>query len=265
MTCPKCLLRVADEMALCPACGEDLAPARAKAGGSALPPQPAAAPDVAKPSSLPRLIFEAEESDGEPTPPASRWPVAVLSLGIVLGVGAAWAVHGVAGPRRTPVLVVAAASAPAPVPEASALTVLDTPSEAPAPAPSAAPAPARSPASVRRTTPPKRLPTRPTPHHESRHSAPDRPVLPLHAAPEPAPPPPAPLPAYLSLNATPWGNIFLDDTAAGNTPRADLALVPGRHHVRITRPGFASYDAFVDLASGEHRHLVNIVLAPVAP
>ena len=258
MTCPKCLLRVADEMSLCPACGEDLAAGRATAAGapSVAPPAPAGEP--ARKGALPRLIFEAEEPEAPPSQPGTRWPVALLSAGVILGAGAAWAVHGVMGPRHTPVVVVAAAEpAPDPAPEASPLMALDTPLETPAPAP---------------------LPTRPA--APSRHAAAPvhaRPAAVPHVARRPAPhhpaaapatisvPTPPPLPAYLSLNATPWGNIFVDDTAMGNTPRLDLALSPGRHHIRITRPGFAAYDEVVDLAAGEHRHLVNITLAPSSP
>jgi serine/threonine-protein kinase len=76
------------------------------------------------------------------------------------------------------------------------------------------------------------------------------------------PPPAAPLadPGRLSLNVTPWGDAFLDGRPVGQTPLVDLAVTPGRHRLRITRPGFDPYEQDIEIASGQRVALTDIVL-----
>ena len=74
---------------------------------------------------------------------------------------------------------------------------------------------------------------------------------------------PATDPGRLSLNATPWGDVFLDGRRVGQTPVVDLALTPGRHRLRIARSGFAPYEQDIEIASGQRVVLTNIVLKPV--
>ncbi len=81
------------------------------------------------------------------------------------------------------------------------------------------------------------------------------------AAPPPAAvAPPQVDPGRLSVNATPWGNVFLDGRAVGQTPLVDLELPPGRHRLRIVRPGFEPYEQDLEIASGDRVRLTDIAL-----
>ena len=67
-------------------------------------------------------------------------------------------------------------------------------------------------------------------------------------------------PAHLFINATPWGQLFLDDRAMGNTPKADLQVRPGTHRIRITRDGYLPFETVIAIESGEVLRLTDIVL-----
>ncbi|MBI2404226.1 MAG: serine/threonine protein kinase [Gemmatimonadetes bacterium] len=83
----------------------------------------------------------------------------------------------------------------------------------------------------------------------------------------PSSPPAAPArpvdPGRLSVNSTPWGEVFVDDTHVGPTPVLDFELPPGQHRLRVVRPGFAPYEQILEIASGERVRLSDIVLKPV--
>jgi serine/threonine-protein kinase len=70
-------------------------------------------------------------------------------------------------------------------------------------------------------------------------------------------------PARLSVNSTPWGEVFLDDRHVGTTPVMDLELPPGQHRLRIIRPGFEPYEQLLEIASGDRVRLSAVVLKPV--
>jgi len=58
-----------------------------------------------------------------------------------------------------------------------------------------------------------------------------------------APPPPAPVPAaalqgYLTIDASPFGEVYIDGVDVGQTPVVEYAVPPGRHAIRIEHPGF---------------------------
>ena len=58
-----------------------------------------------------------------------------------------------------------------------------------------------------------------------------------------APPPPAPAPAaalqgYLTIDASPFGEVYIDGVDVGQTPVVEYAVPPGRHAIRIEHPGF---------------------------
>jgi hypothetical protein len=59
------------------------------------------------------------------------------------------------------------------------------------------------------------------------------------AKPQAAPPPPAPAPqGLLTINADPFGEVYIDDVDVGQTPVIEYQVKPGLHKVRIERAGF---------------------------
>lgn len=80
----------------------------------------------------------------------------------------------------------------------------------------------------------------------------------------PAPVAPAPVdPGRLSVNSTPWGEVFLDGRRVGPTPVLGVELPPGRHRLRIARPGYEPYEQDIEIASGDRVRFTDIVLKPV--
>ncbi len=69
----------------------------------------------------------------------------------------------------------------------------------------------------------------------------------------------------LSVNAKPWGQVFVDDRLIGNTPRANIELPAGTHTLRVSRQGFESVSRSVTIVAGETLRITDIVLTPVAP
>jgi hypothetical protein len=85
------------------------------------------------------------------------------------------------------------------------------------------------------------------------------------AAPATTPPPAAPAaasadPGYLFVNASPWGQLFVDGQLVGNTPKANLSLSPGSHAIRVVREGYAPFERTVQIAAGQTVRLTDIVL-----
>ncbi|HKV72619.1 MAG TPA: protein kinase [Gemmatimonadales bacterium] len=70
---------------------------------------------------------------------------------------------------------------------------------------------------------------------------------------------------HLLLNTQPWSEVYLDGIAVGNTPKTDLAVSPGTHHLRFTRDGFRAYETTVVVAPGGSVRLTDIVLSPSTP
>jgi hypothetical protein len=59
------------------------------------------------------------------------------------------------------------------------------------------------------------------------------------AKPQAAPPPPAPAPrGLLTIDAEPFGEVYIDDVDVGQTPVIEYQVKPGSHKVRIERAGF---------------------------
>lgn len=105
-----------------------------------------------------------------------------------------------------------------------------------------------------------------------------KPATPATTAPAPAPatvPAPAATSApatagaagtgKLTVNANPWGQVFVDDRLIGNTPRANIELPAGTHTLRVARQGFESVTRSVTIKAGETVRITDIVLTPVAP
>lgn len=148
--------------------------------------------------------------------------------------------------------------------------------EAPASTPSAAPGrvaapPASAPSGATAGSTTDR-PTAPAAGAPGSKSAPPRTAAPTSATPSVAAPPaqagPTPsaaAPAKLFVNATPWGQLFVDGLLIGNTPRANVELTPGSHLIRVVRPGFTTFERTIRVSAGEVVRITDIVLVPAQP
>jgi serine/threonine protein kinase len=150
-----------------------------------------------------------------------------------------------------------------PVAAASGAPVAVTPPSAtPTAAPPAATRPAEPVAPRGESPAPPRTEPRPAPQ-------PRRPVPPASipsAAPSATPESPAAVAvARLTINASPWGQVFIDDVLIGNTPRANIEIAPGEHTIRVSRQGFTTFTRTVRLQAGETLRITDIVLTPVSP
>lgn len=90
-------------------------------------------------------------------------------------------------------------------------------------------------------------------------------IPPVSSAPATPPTASAVAPAKLFINASPWGQVFIDDVLVGNTPRANLEVTPGEHVIRVSRQGFSTFTRTVRLQPGETLRITDIVLTPVSP
>ena len=75
-------------------------------------------------------------------------------------------------------------------------------------------------------------------------------------APQPvtqAAPPPAPAPAaeaYVTIDADPFGNVFIDGRDMGQTPLINRAVSPGSHRVRIEHVGYKTVNDVIQVDAG---------------
>ena len=90
-----------------------------------------------------------------------------------------------------------------------------------------------------------------------------RPRVPAPAA--RAPSRPAAAPGRLFVNATPWGQVYLDGVLIGNTPRAGVSISVGTHRLRIVRDGFQPVELAIRVAPRQDVRLTDIVLQEVKP
>jgi serine/threonine-protein kinase len=70
---------------------------------------------------------------------------------------------------------------------------------------------------------------------------------------------------HLLLNTQPWSEVYLDGVAVGNTPKTDLPVSPGTHHLRFARDGFGAKEMSVVVPPGGTLRLTDIVLSPSTP
>jgi hypothetical protein len=65
-------------------------------------------------------------------------------------------------------------------------------------------------------------------------------------------PPPAPAveEGYLSIDAVPYGTVFVDGVEIGPTPIARHPVKPGAHTIRIENPGFRTHTERVTVDAG---------------
>ncbi len=69
----------------------------------------------------------------------------------------------------------------------------------------------------------------------------------------------------LFINASPWGEVFVNDELLGTTPLAALPVAPGEHTIRVVREGYQPFERTVSVAPGQQIRLTNIVLEAAQP
>jgi serine/threonine protein kinase len=204
------------------------------------------------------------EAMGDVSTHEARWrwvPIAVLTLVVLGAVAAPWLMSSNSPGGQS---VTAPAGASGAADEALGRPPAESLGSRPLPA-AAAPSPNDSVASVRMAPPSPRV----------------APVSSLPApAPAPAPPPsprprprpraeqraaPAAEPGRLFINATPWGQVYLDDELLGNTPQVAVPVPPGQHRLRVVRDGFEPYEQSILVAAGQQLRFTDIVLHEVKP
>jgi len=72
-------------------------------------------------------------------------------------------------------------------------------------------------------------------------------------------------PGRLSVNAAPWGQLYVDGQLVGNTPRANLTIAAGVHTIRVVRDGFEPFERTIQVAPGGLVRLTDIVLVERRP
>ena len=101
-------------------------------------------------------------------------------------------------------------------------------------------------------------------------------LQPLPSATTPRTPPPQPKPnlpakpalpgldepGRLFVNASPWGQLYVDGQLVGNTPRANIMLLSGPHVIRVLREGYQTYEKMISVQPGQLVRLTDIVLVP---
>jgi len=199
----------------------------------------------AEPLRIVGLHDDVEELDDEPASPAPRrrWvPMSVLGLVVVGGaVATAWLLGSGATTNG-------AANAPLAPPSLVRDSVVREVSPLPPPV-------------LPQPVPPER--------RDSVVRSPPRPRVPLRAAPAAsaarAPSRPPVAAGHLFVNATPWGQVYLDGVLIGNTPRAGVAVSPGAHQLQVARDGFQSFEIAIRIAPGQELRLTDIVLQELKP
>jgi serine/threonine protein kinase len=185
------------------------------------------------------------DADVDPAARPLRRRIAAAAGGILVAVGGGAAWLGISSIPAAPASREPVVSTPAPA--ASAPSALPNTFQLPDPDP--APPSSPPPAPVRTTRPPVTM----------RAPVPKR-------SPPPPPPPPSRVerrdlePGLLSVNAIPWGSVYLDGRPVGNTPQIDLSVTPGAHRLRVEREGYRPYDRMVDVASGQRLRITDIAL-----
>jgi hypothetical protein len=69
----------------------------------------------------------------------------------------------------------------------------------------------------------------------------------------------------LFVNATPWGQVYVDGEFVGNTPQVGVPVPPGAHRLRVVRDGFEPYEIAIRIAPGQQLRVTDIVLREHTP
>jgi|SRR5882672_3674604 len=192
---------------------------------------PAAEPALSR--ELVTLIRETAPGDPPRKRRRRRRSLSVLVLGAVAAVGAAWALSSGSTPGR--------------VSDARSSLEVVPPTDSPASF-------GRTVAPVDTVVPAPHVPA-PEPRIARRTAAPARSAAPRQVA----------APGRLFVNATPWGEVYVDGDLIGNTPRAGVPVPPGAHRLRVVRDGFQPYELEIRIAPGKELRITDIVLQELKP
>ncbi|PYO99017.1 MAG: hypothetical protein DMD60_02660 [Gemmatimonadetes bacterium] len=193
------------------------------------------------------------DADADPAARPLRGKIAAAAAGLLLALGGGAAWLGISSIPASPASRDPAAGVPAPAasapstPPSSGSDAYEPLARPPDPDPDPAPRAAPKPAPARTTHPP---------------------VATRTPVPKRTPPPPPPSrgdqrevePGLLSVNAIPWGSVYLDGRPVGNTPQIDLPVMPGAHRLRVEREGYRPYERMIDVASGQWLRITDIAL-----
>ena len=202
----------------------------------------ASAPTTPLPSAVrPRT---APHHDTRPAKKSSKAGVFALVAVAAVGAGGYVVLRG-GGDGGSPQDAAAIEPSPAPASPAGLPSVAVTPESTtppPAATPPVTPEPTPSPLAA---TPPRQT-TRPQPRPAAPRPRPQQPVV---------QPPPAQRPAaeewgYLSINANPFGTVFIDGVNVGDTPIDRHRVRPGTHTIRIENPGYKTLTERVSVDPG---------------
>jgi hypothetical protein len=200
-----------------------------------------------KGAGAPVVIVDAD-ADPAAKPLGARIAAAGAGLLVLLGGGAAWL--GISS-----------------IPVSSGSRAREPIASAPASRPEVAQAPPRE--SRDTVAPPAREPIRPPvstpPVRTTRPTVTQRAPVVQRGTPRPAATPRVVdqrlvEPGLLSVNAIPWGSVYLDSQPIGNTPQIDRTVGPGRHRLRVERDGYRPYDRVIDVAPGQRLRITDIAL-----
>ncbi len=105
-------------------------------------------------------------------------------------------------------------------------------------------------------TRPEPRPTDPTPVQTRRQEPERRP--PPRREPET---PPAPTVGYLTIDARPWGTVFVDGIEIQDTPLVRHELRPGRHIIEVRREGYRTVIDTVQISAGNSTRLTKTLVS----
>lgn len=72
-------------------------------------------------------------------------------------------------------------------------------------------------------------------------------------------------PGRLFVNATPWGQLYVDGRLIGNTPKANISVSAGAHRIRVVRDGYEPVERTILVPAGQDVRLTDIVLVERTP
>ncbi len=200
----------------------------------------ASAPTTPLPSAVrPRT---APHHDTRPAKKSSKAGVFALVAAAAVGAGGYVVLRG-GGDGGSPQDTAAIAPSPAPASPAGQPSVAVTPESTAPPAaatPPVTPEPTPSPPAA---TPPRQT-TRPQPRPAAPRPRQQQPVV--------QPPPVQQIEewGYLSINANPFGTVFIDGVNVGDTPIDRHRVRPGTHTIRIENPGYKTLTERVQVDAG---------------
>jgi hypothetical protein len=76
---------------------------------------------------------------------------------------------------------------------------------------------------------------------------------------------PSAAPGRLFVNATPWGQLYVDGRLVGNTPKANISVSAGTHRIRVVRDGYEPVERTILVPAGQDVRLTDIVLVERTP